>query len=266
MAVNVALSGLADVVRVHQAIADAQAGPPRQVAVIDINRALNHTYDPSRAPARRVNANFGGYSVAEGKAVPVQDGTLQETASVVSIDGYGWLGAECPRLMKLDVEGLERRVLEGAAFTITACRPVLHIENNVEEESGALLTWLAANGYDAYWELSAYFHPVSYLGATSSAAREHTSLSVNVLAVPSEFDWSTAPSARVLVSALTPADASRPHLHQYPGFAVAMDTSAGLVLEAMQYNAGQPDEYCSLATASTYTSVPHRFAAPVQAQ
>lgn len=50
-------------------------------------------------------------------------------------------------LIKVDVEGHEMAVLEGAAATIARCRPLLMLEANTDAHRDALASWLAANGY-----------------------------------------------------------------------------------------------------------------------
>ena len=92
--------------------------------------------------------NFGGLSLAtanEGATTAV---------SMIRIDALG-LGA-C-NLIKIDVEGMELDVLNGANDTIRAHHPVLYVENNIEAKSGALIARLLEFGYHLYWHFSPFF-------------------------------------------------------------------------------------------------------------
>lgn len=64
----------------------------------------------------------------------------------ITLDSFGWTGSLCPRLIKIDVEGMESSVLLGAAATIRACMPILHVENNMEESSESVMSSLADLG------------------------------------------------------------------------------------------------------------------------
>jgi hypothetical protein len=55
-------------------------------------------------------------------------------------------GSSC-KLMKLDVEGFEMRVLKGAEQTIAEHRPVLFIENDKYSSYLTLLSWLSDHKY-----------------------------------------------------------------------------------------------------------------------
>jgi hypothetical protein len=67
-------------------------------------------------------------------------------------------------LIKVDVEGMQCDVLEGARETIARHRPVLFVENNVAEISSATIGLIDALGYDAYWFVSGYFNPANCFG------------------------------------------------------------------------------------------------------
>lgn len=80
------------------------------------------------------SANFGGVSLVAGDSV-----------AVAALDRL-----ELPRLdlLKVDVEGMEIDVLEGARRTIERCRPVLYVEDDRAENSGRLRALIASLGYD----------------------------------------------------------------------------------------------------------------------
>src|SRR5262249_22498904 len=72
--------------------------------------------------------NFGAYGLsaeADGEIVPV-----------LTVDGLEL--SRCD-LLKIDVQGMELAVLQGAAATIARCRPMLYVENDQKERSAELL-------------------------------------------------------------------------------------------------------------------------------
>jgi FkbM family methyltransferase len=117
---------------------------------------------------------------------------------VVSLDSFGWhVGAspKCPRVIKIDVEGMETQVLAGGRGLLSRCRPVLHVENNLEAASPHIIDSLLALGYDLYWELSTFSGQDNYFGVwrmsatEASSARLRVHLSVNLLGIPSELNF-----------------------------------------------------------------------------
>jgi FkbM family methyltransferase len=81
-----------------------------------------------------VPGNFG--------EVAVGNGTLK--VPMIAIDGLNLARAN---LIKIDAEGAESDVLQGAAKTIARCRPNLYVENNTIETSASLVTLIRSMGY-----------------------------------------------------------------------------------------------------------------------
>lgn len=92
--------------------------------------------------------NFGGVSVG--------DATRGERVRVATIDSLEL--SRCD-LLKIDVEGQEISVLEGARATLERCRPVLYVENDRQDRSARLIERLLEAGYDLYWHLPPMFNP-----------------------------------------------------------------------------------------------------------
>ncbi len=104
--------------------------------------ALGGPDDPSTVRVPNVNysvpANFGGVSLVDkiyppGTTHPVDLTTLDAwlTHNWLMQDGeHTFEESMCPRLLKLDVEGMEGAILRGAAATLRRCRPVVYAENN----------------------------------------------------------------------------------------------------------------------------------------
>ena len=69
--------------------------------------------------------------------------------SVAPIDSFSF---EAPiRMFKIDVEGMEAQVLDGAAATIARDRPTLYVECRDESEFRQIADWAEATGY-TYWQ------------------------------------------------------------------------------------------------------------------
>ena len=64
---------------------------------------------------------------------------------------------EC-KLIKIDVEGMEVEVLEGARRLIQECKPFLYVENNTVEGSETILRKLASLNYRSYWAIETYYN------------------------------------------------------------------------------------------------------------
>jgi hypothetical protein len=50
-------------------------------------------------------------------------------------------------MIKIDVEGYEQQVLEGAMETIARCKPALYVENDRIDRSDALCSFIESIGY-----------------------------------------------------------------------------------------------------------------------
>ena len=262
---NAELNGLSNVVVHNAAVGGGWSGAavaPRQVSVrvLDLSASSNANLDGDAGLAN----NIGGLSLlgCDSRGVelsPSFEGgaLLRECQSggtgsddhvwvdVVSLDdvlGFGGsgggpggvTGGKCPSVVKIDVEGMELQVLKGAVKVLEACRPVLHVENNVDADgaSKAVIDYLTSLHYDLYWELgsmvgeSAYYGPASYSFAEQAAANNGRvgGASVNLLAIPAppfltEHVHSVFESAQTQLH-MTRVDPTKPLLSQYEGVSV----------------------------------------------
>ncbi len=115
--------------------------------------------------------NFGGMALGEwheGEAVPLM--CIDELAL-----------ARCD-LIKIDVEGMEEAVLNGAQATIARHRPLLYVENDRAEKVASLIKCVAAMGYRMYWHFPPYFNPDNFHGRTDNLFDKLASR--NMLCVP----------------------------------------------------------------------------------
>lgn len=98
--------------------------------------------------------NSGGLSLVE----PHREGIPLMT---VTVDDYNLPAC---RLIKVDVEGMELAVLDGAARTIKRYMPVLHVEANRPWEAYALRDRLEPLGYACYMQFTPLYNPNNYKG------------------------------------------------------------------------------------------------------
>jgi FkbM family methyltransferase len=117
--------------------------------------------------------NFGGVSLSGHES--------GETVTVETIDA---IGLKTCRLIKADVEGMEREVLLGAEATIARCRPVLYVENDRPQHSRALLTLIMGWGYCAWWDFPALYNSQNFAGSMENPFGAIRSR--NLLCVPRE--------------------------------------------------------------------------------
>ena len=120
-------------------------------------------------------SNFGGVSLLhteEGASVPV-----------LGLDELLLPGCN---LIKIDVEGMELDVVNGAVKLIQSCKPVLYVENNDNDRSPALIARLQELGYHLYWHFSPFYSPENYFGNEENVLGHW--VNTNVLAVPMPVD------------------------------------------------------------------------------
>src|SRR5262245_24087885 len=129
-------------------------------------------------------ANFGGLSLAA-----TRDG---EAIAARSLDSYSLRSCH---FIKIDVEGMERDVLEGACKTLATRRPILYVENDRAGQSKELIAWIMANGYRAYWHLPSLFNPNNYFGNPEDVFGNI--VSAQLLCIPTESSMAISGSREV---------------------------------------------------------------------
>lgn len=133
---NVALSSLTNVDCINAGIGDANGSIA--LARIDYGE----------------EGNFGGIQLKN-----VQNGVLVDVKKFDECYPYEQLA-----LMKVDVEGMEQKVLEGAAQTIDRCRPILYVENDRIKQSSDLIRLIQDLGYRLWWHTPRLFNPNNFFG------------------------------------------------------------------------------------------------------
>lgn len=92
--------------------------------------------------------NFGGVSLCPDRDSPVTVTELPgESVDVVTIDS---LNLPACRLLKIDAEGMEREVLEGARDTLTRLRPAIYTEWEYLRDGPETAIMLIGMGYHVF--------------------------------------------------------------------------------------------------------------------
>jgi len=125
--------------------------------------------------------NFGSVSVSRSEGSARADWSAGQPTRVVAIDDF-----ELPAcgLLKIDVEGFEAAVLEGARQTIARHRPLLYVENDRASQQAGLIALIDSLGYTQHWHVAPLFSRDNFNGAGQDVF--DGSVSLNMFCVPRE--------------------------------------------------------------------------------
>ena len=114
--------------------------------------AIGSTAGVTHVPTVSYNqpGNFGRVSMSDSEGEPVPLFPLDHYALPVL------------HLLKIDVEGMELEVLQGAAETIKRTRPLIYCENDREDKKVELIAYLRSLDYDLYWHYPMLFTKDNY--------------------------------------------------------------------------------------------------------
>jgi len=154
---NLAINGLLNVV-------------PLQIAVgVQSGKIIIPVLDPSK-PLNFAALNITGHT----------DGDVVELRPIDAMN------LSVCKLIKIDVEGMELSVLQGAEKTIHRCRPFLFVENNTREGSPETVQALFDLGYACWWHTEPYFNPKNFFHNSENIFAKYVPES-NMICVPKEF-------------------------------------------------------------------------------
>jgi FkbM family methyltransferase len=68
------------------------------------------------------------------------------------------------KLIKIDVDGHELEVLNGAVETIKRCKPIIYIENEIDQKREALVAWFIDHSYRCFWHRPYLFNIDNWRG------------------------------------------------------------------------------------------------------
>jgi FkbM family methyltransferase len=124
--------------------------------------------------------NFGGHALVE------QAQGAGEAVAIVPLDSL--IGhMKSLDVLKIDVEGMEEKVLRGAETGIKKHRPMLYLENDQRDKSQSLLEYIFALDYKIWWSPHFLYNPHNGFGNENNLYGGIISL--NIFAVPQERDF-----------------------------------------------------------------------------
>jgi FkbM family methyltransferase len=126
----------------------------------------------------RMDFNAGGDAGNFGSAALSAEGDLVPT---IALDD---LQIDRVALLKIDVEGHEWDVFQGAERTIRSCLPVIYFEAKRLEGTVSSIDYLQKHGYRCYWHFANFFRADNFLGNADDMFRGVGDM--NILAVPTE--------------------------------------------------------------------------------
>ena len=156
-----------------------------QIALNELSNVLAFNWGvgdkPSTLYVRRIDSakpeNFGGMALT-GEPSP-----QHEAVAVIRLDDH--YRDTKVHLMKIDVEGMEGQVIDGARELIVKSRPRLYVENDRIAKSPALIRRLFELGYRLWWHKPRLFCPDNYFGMAENVfGRPITSK--NMIGIPVE--------------------------------------------------------------------------------
>jgi FkbM family methyltransferase len=121
--------------------------------------------------------NFGGVSMTDAAAITPGAQRVRSVPLDDLLDGSWNVG-----FLKIDVEGFEQQVLQGARGTIARCQPYIYVENDRIEKSKDLIEWLRTAGYKLWFHMPPLFNPDNF--AQNGQNLYGNIVSINMLAVP----------------------------------------------------------------------------------
>jgi FkbM family methyltransferase len=107
-----------------------------------------------------------------------------QTGEAVEVQTLDQLNLPNCHLIKVDVEGMEAAVLEGARLTIERSRPILYVENDRQDRSRDLIALIQSLGYRLWWHLPPFYNPDNFDGNPDNVFGEMGS--ANMLCLPQE--------------------------------------------------------------------------------
>lgn len=126
-----------------------------------------------------VEANIGGRSLGTIEGMSNYEPVIINTLDSFNLNRLDFL--------KIDVEDLEKNVLDGSQQTIARCRPILYVENDREDKSETLIQTIFDLGYNAWWHIAKMFNPNNHNKIPEDIFVPQNLASFNLFCVPKEI-------------------------------------------------------------------------------
>lgn len=138
----------------------------------------------ARVRYKSASTNFGGLSLHS--LSHVSDESKETPLILETIDRLLQPVHPRPRLIKVDVEGLECAIIRGAKNTLRKDRPILYVENDRRENNRELVSLIRDANYDLFWHRPKEFNDKNFFNNPSN--RLGPIKNINMLCIPSESE------------------------------------------------------------------------------
>lgn len=165
------------------------------------------------------NGNFAAISLADQTMFR---NMIHETVPLVTLDSIDFTipgtAKSCPSFIKVDVELMEKYVLEGARALLARCRPILYLENPCVMTSRPLVELLYELDYTPYWDVQMTFDRDNFAGSQVDISPGQ--YAINMIGIPTtritnSESANMAAAGGVTMIGYTAVEVERPYLHQY---------------------------------------------------
>jgi FkbM family methyltransferase len=136
------------------------------------------------APGEIIIPLINPFAKTNAGSINIEGHNAGDKVPLITIDS---LNLKRCNLLKVDVEGMERKVLLGARETIGRARPLMFVENNTPENSGALIQLLIEMDYKCWWFFSEYKNREDIQGRPFKPG-EGFKPDFNLLCIPAEVN------------------------------------------------------------------------------
>ncbi|MDY5847200.1 FkbM family methyltransferase [Actinobacillus porcinus] len=138
--------------------------------------------------------NYGSFSIDKGFSTEshFQGKILKEEIGIVKLDDFASVQRLASLdLLKIDAEGFDLRVLNGAKETIKRAQPAIFIESHYASANG-ILDYLRQINYQAYWVISDRYQENNFY----QSPRRENGFDINLLAIPSSWNYTATEQNR----------------------------------------------------------------------
>jgi FkbM family methyltransferase len=161
------------------------------------------------------DSNFGAFSIVS-EVDGIENAWLYSVPlkTLDSIDYYNYnTKSECPSLIKMDVEMMEKPILQGGANTLAKCKPVVFVENNNEKTSEGLVLQLYDMDYVPFWHITSAFNPNNFYGAPRQPPQDKEHFNMNMVCIHKSY--LPVNGGNLTMINFVQVEKDRPFLYQY---------------------------------------------------
>ena len=151
-------------------------------------------------PNYRELGNFGATEMVSS-SLSLQNSSAMHHVACFTLDSF--IAQDDVALIKVDVEGFELAVLQGALVTIERSHPLLYVENDRAASSSQLIEWLLAHEYRLWWHTPPLFNPENRNGVEENLYVGVASF--NMLCVPEGRECPVSGLEEILEPCIHPA-------------------------------------------------------------